>query len=127
MTVTTYALRQAVHAAAFGQVPVLTGATDDLVLVDGRLHGLRDGLAIELRAAYDGILLAAYDVADGLHAVDSAREAELRRAYVDLLASWPAGAARRPVGLEDGAQLCDLRPAHALAAAAALLRQAQRP
>ena len=124
---TTHAIRQAVRSSVFGQVPLVTGLTDDLVLVAGKLRAVPVALAEELRRTYAGILIAVYDVNHGLRAQDPDEEAKLRRTYVDLVADWPTGASPPPVALPEGDQLADLDPADAMAAVAALVRQAMTP
>ena len=120
---TTHAIRQAVRASVFGQVPLVTGLTDDAVLMGGRLCAVPVALAAELRRTYAGIVVAIYDVNGGLHAEEHGDEATLRRAYIDVVSGWPQGAGPAPVALEDGQQLAGLQPADAMAAIAALVRQ----
>ena len=124
---TTHAIRQAVRSSVFGQVPLVTGITDDLVLLDGQLRAVPAALAEELRRTYEGIVVAIYDINHGLRAQNPEEEAKLRRTYVDVVADWPAGTTPPPQALGNGQQLSDLDAPEAMSAVAVLVRQAITP
>jgi hypothetical protein len=124
--ITSDAVTQATQACAFGQIPLLTGETQDLILSAGQLHRPADAVAVDLRRVFDGILVAIYDIDRGLRAQRPGDEAELRRVYREALEAWPTDEAGRPPA-PDGAGLVTFPPAEAAAAIALLARQAATP
>jgi hypothetical protein len=124
---TTTAVHQAVHSTHFGQVPLVTGLTDDLVLVEGGLESVSTGLAMELRRIYNNILVVAYDLVSGLHAEDASQAADLRTLYGDTRETWPQDLPGQPPEIPAGQQLADLPVGSATLALAGLVRQSLRP
>jgi hypothetical protein len=124
--ITSDAVTQATQACVFGQIPLITGQTEDLVLASGHLHHVSSAVAIDLRRVFEGILVAVYDIARGLHSARPEDEAALRRAYLDAREDWPAGEPGRPPAL-DGGGLAALDVVDAAAAMALLVRQAAVP
>ncbi len=124
---TTTAIHQAVHSTHFGQVPLVTGLTDDLVLVDGGLESVSTGLALELRRLYHDILVVTYDLISGLHAEDHSQAADLRTLYSDTRETWPQGLPGQPPEIPAGHHLDDLPVGQSAMAIAGLVRQSLRP
>ena len=124
---TTTAVHQAVHSTHFGQVPLVTGLTDDLVLVDSGLETVSTGLAMELRRIYNDILVVTYDLVSGLHAQDPSRAAELRTLYGDTRDTWLHGVPGKPPEIPTGHQLEDLPIGLSVRAIAGLVRQPLQP